>query len=115
MARDQERPDHPGFPGGANYTRENYTAFTRNFASSSVGEEYMHKVRASTVITQKLEFYPAFNGEYRSNFVFGTVTKLSKWFGWQNSFGDIYVSNPPAGKRKNDVMLTTGLNLSLTH
>lgn len=103
--------------GGADYTRENYTAFTRNFASGSAAEEFMHKLGVSTVITQKLEFYPSFQslGDYRGNFVFGTVTKLSKWLGWQNSVGDIYVTNPPAGKKKNDVLLTTGLNVSFTH
>jgi putative salt-induced outer membrane protein len=102
---------------GANYTRENYTAFTRNFAALSIGEELMHKVHSATVITQKLYFYPDLNdpGEYRGTFNFGTVTKINKWLGWQNSFGDIYVTNPPAGKRQNDVLLTTGLNFSFTH
>ena len=102
---------------GANYTRESYTAFTRNFASGSAAEEFMHKIRASTVITEKLEIYPSFQnlGDYRGNFLFGTVTKLSKWLGWQNSFGDIYVTNPPVGKKKNDVLLTTGLNIAFTH
>jgi putative salt-induced outer membrane protein len=102
---------------GANYTRENYTAFTRNFAALSIGEELMHKLHAATVITQKLYFYPDLNdpGEYRGTFNFGTVTKINKWLGWQNSFGDIYVTNPPAGKRQNDVLLTTGLNFSFTH
>jgi hypothetical protein len=82
-----------------------------------LGEELMHKVHASTVITQKLYFYPNLNdmGEYRGTFNFGTVTKLNKWLGWQNSFGDIYVTNPPAGKRQNDVLLTTGLNFTFTH
>jgi putative salt-induced outer membrane protein YdiY len=102
---------------GANYTREHYTAFTRNFAALSIGEELMHKIHAATVITQKLYFYPNLNdfGEYRGTFSFGTVTKINKWLGWQNSFGDIYVTNPPAGKRQNDVLLTTGVNLSFTH
>jgi len=105
------------FLGGVNYTRENYTAFTRNFASGSAGEEFMHKVHTNTVITEKLDFYPSFQslGDYRGNFLFGTVTKLSKWLGWQNSFGDIYVTNPPLGKKKNDVLLTTGLNISFAH
>jgi putative salt-induced outer membrane protein YdiY len=102
---------------GIDYTRESYTAFTRNFVAASLGEELMHKWGAATVVAQKLEFFPNLQsaGEYRGNFVFGTVTKLSKWLGWQNSFGDIYVSNPPLGKKKNDVMLTTGLNISFTH
>lgn len=72
---------------GGDYTRESYTTFTRNFATASAAEEFMHKVRTSTVINQKLEFYPAFDGEYRGNFLFGTVTKLNKWLGWQNPLG----------------------------
>ena len=44
-----------------------------------------------------------------------TVTKLNKWLGWQNSFGDIYVSNPPLGTKKNDLQISTGLNISFTH
>ena len=102
---------------GVNYTREKYTAFTRNFAAATLGDEFMHKLSGSTVLTQSLYFYPDFNntGEYRATFNFGTVTKISKWLGWQNAFGDIYVSNPPFGKKKNDVLFTTGLNISFIH
>ena len=99
---------------GLNYTRENYTTFTRNFAAASFGEELMHKLHSSTVITQSFDFFPDLSdwGEYRGTFNFGTVTKISKWLGWQNAFGDIYVTNPPLGKKKNDLLLTTGLNFS---
>jgi len=100
--------------GGGNYTREKYTAFSRNFAAATVGEEFMHKVRASTVLTESLYFYPNLSdtGQYRGTFSLGTVTKISKWLGWQNAFGDIYVSNPPLGKKDNDIVFTTGLNVS---
>ncbi len=100
--------------GGGNYTHESYDAFTRNFAAITLGDEFMHKLRASTAITQSLYFYPDLSnaGEYRGTFNLGTVTKLSKWLGWQNSFGDIYVTNPPAGKKKNDILFTTGLNIA---
>jgi len=69
------------------------------------------------VITEKLYVYPDLNqtGEYRAAFNLGTVTKLSKWLGWQNAFGDIYVTNPPAGKQRNDLQLTTGLNVAFKH
>jgi len=103
--------------GGLNYTRESYVTLNRNFAALTLGEEIMHKLGASTVLTQKLYFFPDLSqtGEYRGTFNLGTVTKLSKWLGWQNAFGDIYVTNPPAGKKQNDILLTTGLNVSLTH
>ena len=87
---------------GVNYTRENYDAFSRNLAAATLGEELLHKVRASTSLTQSLYFYPNLSsaGDSRVTFNFGTVTKFSKWLGWQNAFGDIYVSNPPAGKSR---------------
>ena len=120
------------FLGGVNFTDENYTEtvvnptpppFTttrklvHNFAGLTLGEELMHQVGASTVLTENLTFFPDLTdtGQYRGTFSLGTVTKISKWLGWQNQFGDIYVSNPPTGKKKNDVIFTTGLNVSFTH
>ncbi|HEV7218283.1 MAG: YdiY family protein [Terriglobales bacterium] len=102
---------------GANYTREKYTTLQRNIAALTLGEELSHKLGKSTLLTQKLYVFPALNeaGEYRSTFDLGTVTKISKWLGWQTAFGDIYVTNPPAGKKKNDITLTTGLNVTFAH
>jgi len=122
------------FLAGLNYTHETYSngpmvvpatvpptfvsyGLTRRFAALTVGEELLHKFGKSTVVTQKLYFFPNLSdtGEYRATFDLGTVTKISKWLGWQNQFTDIYVSNPPAGAKKNDLILTTGLNFSFTH
>ncbi len=104
--------------GGINYTREKYSALpSRSFAAVSVGEELSHKLGMNTLLTEKLYFFPNLNdtGEYRATFNFGTLTKISKWLGWQNAFGDIYVTNPPAGAKQNDILLTTGLNFSFAH
>jgi hypothetical protein len=104
--------------GGLNYTREKYDLLpSRSFAAISVGEELTHKIGMSTVLAEKLYFFPDLNdtGEYRGTFNLGTVTKISKWLGWQNAFGDIYVTNPPAGSKQNDIQLTTGLNVAFTH
>lgn len=118
------------FLGGVNYTHETYSngtlispgvyasyGMTNRFAALTLGEELNQKLGKSTVLTQNVDFYPDLQqtGQYRITFNAGTVTKLNKWFGWQNQFGDIYVSNPPAGAKKNDVIFTTGLNLSFTH
>ena len=105
---------------GPNYTREDYDTVTNSFAALSLGEELSRKLGASTLLTQKLYFFPDLSdtGQYRMAFNFGSVTKLSKWLGWQNAFGDIYVSNPPVATpalKKNDIILTTGLNISFTH
>jgi len=110
---------------GVNYTHESYAvpinppdpSKTRNQAGLTLGDAFMHKVGKGTVITQTLFFYPDLSqtGQYRGTFNLGTVTKLNKWLGWQNSFADIYVSNPPSGTKKNDLQLATGLNVSFTH
>lgn len=109
--------------GGIAYTRENYTQVAplprliHSFVAGQFGDEFMHKVAKSTVITQRAYFFPDLqnSGEYRATLDFATVTKISKWLGWQNSFGDVYVTNPPTGKKKNDVVFTTGLNVTFTH
>jgi putative salt-induced outer membrane protein len=120
------------FLGGVNYTHETYsngplvtgstTVFqsygkTNKFVALTLGEELNHKVGKSTVITENIYFFPDLQdtGTYRATFNFGTVTKISKWLGWQNQFADIYVTNPPVGAKKNDLILTTGLNFSFTH
>ena len=120
--------------GGGNYTHETYSngaevtppttpptfqsyGVTNRYAALTLGEELNQKLGKSTVVTQNFYFYPDLQqtGQYRGTFNFSTVTKISKWLGWQNQFGDIYVSNPPIGAKKNDVLLTTGLNFSFTH
>ena len=108
------KPTTLDFLGGVNYTRESYTTLSRNLAALTLGEELMHVLGKSTVLNQRLYFFPDMNsaGDFRGTFDFATVTKINKHFGWQNSFSDVYVTNPPLGKRQNDIILTTGLNLS---
>lgn len=104
------------FLAGANYTRESYTTLSRDLIALTLGEELMKKLGAGTVVNEKLYFYPDLNdtGNYRGAFNFGTVTKISKFLGWQNAFTETYVTNPPAGTKKNDIILTTGLNISFS-
>ena len=121
------------FLGGVNYTHETYsngpvvvgsvplayTSYgkTNKFVALTLGEELTHKIGKGSVITQNVYFYPDLQdtSQYRATFNFGTVTKISKWFGWQNQFSDIYVTNPPSSAKKNDLIFTTGLNIAFTH
>jgi hypothetical protein len=74
----------------------------------------MHKLTKSTVLNERLYFFPDLSsvGDFRGTFDFATVTRMNKRLGWQNSFSDVYVTNPPPGKKQNDVIFTTGLNVS---
>jgi putative salt-induced outer membrane protein len=104
--------------GGLNYNPWELHDLEPKFCGSyGGGGTHANKLRVSTVLNEKLYFFPDLNqtGEYRATFNLGTVTKLSKWLGWQNAFGDIYVTNPPIGKKQNDILLTTGLNVSFSH
>jgi putative salt-induced outer membrane protein YdiY len=104
--------------GGANFTRENYVEVQRNLAAGQVGEEFTLKVGKSTALMQNLAFFPDLTdsgGNYRTTFSLGTVTKISKWLGWQNNFSDTYVTNPPAGKKQNELVFTSGLHVAFFH
>ena len=113
------------FLAGPNYTREIYSTVTNSFVALTLGEELTQKVGTTTVVSQKLYFFPDLSsglvGQYHATFNLGTVTKINKWLAWQNAFGDIYVTNPPAQPvgtlplKTNDIILTTGLNFSFTH
>ena len=120
------------FFAGLNYTHETYSngalvpgttnvfesyGHTNRFAALTLGEELNQKLGKSTLVTQSAGFFPDLQqtGEYRFTFNIGTVTKVNKRLGWQNQFSDIYVSNPPLTARNNDLVFTTGLNISFTH
>jgi putative salt-induced outer membrane protein YdiY len=110
---------------GPNYTREDYSTVTNSFMALTLGEELSQKLGATTLLTQKLYFFPdlssGLTGQYHATFNLGTATKISKWLAWQNAFSDIYVTNPPVqpvgtpALKTNDIVLTTGLNFSFTH
>jgi putative salt-induced outer membrane protein len=122
------------FLGGINYTHEVYSngaeilpatnpityqsyGVTHRFAALTLGEELAQKLGKTTGVTENFYVYPNLQqtGQYRTDFNIGTVTKISKWLGWQNQFGDVYVSNPPTNTKNNDVIFTTGLNFSFAH
>jgi putative salt-induced outer membrane protein len=114
--------------GGINYTRETYSGgststtpgvnVNRNLPGITAGEIFMHKFGSSTVVTQDFYFYPDLSdtSQYRFSVDAGSVTKINKWLGWQLSFSDRYVTDPPiVGTKTNDVILSTGLNVSFNH
>jgi len=54
-------------------------------------------------------------GNYRVNFNFGTTTTIVKWLGWQTNFSDTYVTNPPIGRKQNELAFTSGLRIAFLH
>jgi len=40
------------------------------------------------------------------------VTRLKRWLSWQLTASDRFISDPVGGRKKNDVLLTTGFRVS---
>ncbi|MDR3678080.1 MAG: DUF481 domain-containing protein, partial [Acidobacteriota bacterium] len=102
---------------GGTFNREFFTTFNRSSAEVLLGETFSHKFLASSAFNESLFFYPNMSstGDFRSTFSAGLVTKLTKFLSWQTSFNDYYLSDPPSGKKSNDLLLSTGLRLVFGH
>lgn len=100
--------------GGGDFNQSYYTTLTQKTGEIMVGEYLSHSISSRTSFSERFEFFPnvSDSGEYRYTFDSHAVTKLNRWLSWQVSFGDIYVSNPPPGVKKNDLILSTGLRLT---
>jgi Protein of unknown function, DUF481 len=101
---------------GPNYTRASYGGgITRNLAGATVGEDFVHQVGKLVALNEHFYFYPDLTnrGQYRFAFDGGSVTKISKWLGWQVTLSDRYISDPPfLGTPRNTIILSTGLNFA---
>ena len=101
--------------GGIGYTYENYEdGVTNNIVNAIIGEELTHKFTESTSLNQRFYFFPYLNqnGNYRGTFDLGIASKFYRALTWNVNFGDIYNSQPVAGKKNNDLLLTTGLGIT---
>jgi putative salt-induced outer membrane protein YdiY len=112
---------------GVNYTRAVYSGPTatlgvtnvqQNYLGLTLGEDFAKKIGAASSITQDFYYYPVINdlGQYRYALDAAWVSQIKKWFGWQISLGDRYISNPPVlGTKSNDVVLSMGINVSFAN
>jgi YD repeat-containing protein len=91
-----------------------FPAVTQRGADLVAGEELDTKLSSRTTFSENFTFYPGVGGPGGYRFTFNTTaaTKLKNWLGWQITFADIYISNPPFGIKDNDLLLSTGLRLT---
>ena len=109
---------------GINYTKADYDSgvagtagVNQNVAGATLGEIFMRKLGASTVLNEQFYFYPNITqgGPYRMALDASSVTKLRKWLGLQFTVSDRYISDPPVvGTKANDIIFTTGLNIAFS-
>ena len=87
----------------------------RSSAEAQAGQTLVHRFSPRVSWAEQLFFFPNLTngGEYRVNFDTTLVTDISRGIGWQITLSDRYLSNPPPGFEKNDLLLTTGLKIKL--
>jgi hypothetical protein len=117
--------------GGVSFNQEYFASYTianpapppvllfepsqsRHSAEIVAGESLSTKLGPRTTVSEQLSFFPNLSstGEYRVTFDANAVTKLKTWLGWQITFSDRYISDPPFGLKGNDLLLSTGLRLT---
>ena len=108
--------------GGAAYSTDRYdtaqtigsktdTQFSR--ASLYLGEESSHQLSSSVSFKQRLELYPGLSGDKAKimKFTAGLGVAMSGTMSLTVGLTDSYNSRPPAGSKKNDVAVFTGINV----
>lgn len=100
--------------GGVDYTHENFsTGLSRNAFEVYGGNDLNYKLSGITSLTQAFRIFDApSSGRYRMNFDIGADTVIHKWLSWQVTATDRYLSEPVFGRKKNDLLLTTGIRVT---
>lgn len=113
-AKKTERTTFDIFGGGSLNREYFFSGFNRSSGEVLLGEELTHKWGTRTTFNERAVFLPNMSetGEYRFNFDAGAVTHLNTWLGWTLTFSDRYLSNPLAGVKSNDLLLSTGIRLT---
>jgi hypothetical protein len=83
-----------------------------------VAEELNTKLSNKTTLFERsFALYPSLSSgdNFRSQFDISASTKLKNWLGWQITYSDRYITNPPVGLKGNDQLLSTGVRLTFGH
>lgn len=96
---------------GVGATRENYEAFTREFAEVVLGEESRHRISGAVTLRQKLAVYRNLedSGEYRAAVEAGLATAIAAGWTFNVALTSRYVSNPLPGLDRTDTLLLVGV------
>jgi hypothetical protein len=87
-----------------------------SFEAINFGQQYTRKLGESSAFTEQAYIFPDLQdtSQYRFTLNSGITTKIKSFLSWQTTISDVYVTNPPAGTKDNDFILTTGLGFTFT-
>jgi len=101
--------------GGLTYVHEKF--FTGDWDQSAdalIAEKLGYQISKRIRLDHDFNFYPDLSntGQYRFDTATTLSAKLAGKFSLNTGVIDLYLSNPPAGNRKNSVTFTTGIGYS---
>ena len=102
------------FAGGSSNQEYFGSGIRRKSAESVAGEEWTYRITDTTTFTERLAVYSNLSnlGEYRMTFDSTATTRLNDWLSWQATLSNRYLSNPRVGKRRNNLLFTTGIRIT---
>lgn len=103
--------------GGLAMNKEYFKGANNNRTSPELqlGQTLSHRFNTRVSLNEQLFVFPNLSdvGQFRIAFDASLVTDITRRIGWQLTLSDRYLSNPPPGFEKNDLLLTTGLKVKL--
>lgn len=102
--------------GGVSLDREFFsTGLNRTSGEALIGQDLTYMFNKTTSLQESFVLFPNVTdtGTYRMNFDTSLATSIRKWLGWQFTLSDRFLSDPVAGRKKNDLLLSTGVRLTL--
>lgn len=102
------------FRGGGALNREFFsTGLNRSRAEALLGETFTFKITETSNFSQSFFYFPGISESgHRINFDMSLSTAVRRWFSWQFTVSDRYLSNPVPGRKTNDILFTTGARLT---
>jgi len=100
--------------GGGSLNREFFNnGLNRTSGEILAGNELAHKFAGMFTLSEKLVFYNNItsSGNYRMNADVAFAAAIKKWLSYQVTASNRYLSNPLAGRKTNDLVVTTGVRL----
>lgn len=101
--------------GGGVWNREKFAdGLVRNSAEILAYQEFGYLAFNRLKLSEKVSFYPNLTqtGEYRLNVDLNASLPIFKWLEWTFGVNNRYLSNPPVGRKTNDLLTTTGVRLT---
>jgi putative salt-induced outer membrane protein len=101
--------------GGFSWNHEKFgTGLIRNSGEILISEESAHQLTAGLKLFQRGVVFPNLSetGQYRLNWDGGISLALTRLLSWNINLSDRYLSNPLPERKKNDVLITTGIGFN---